>query len=92
MNTFLLTVASPDGNLFEGEVRVLFLRGAEGDLAILAGHIPFLTTIKPGPCKIECADGAVKRAHTEGGLLTVTEGGATLLAGSFRWDEQESVH
>ena len=31
MNTFTLTVATPDGNRFQGEVIGLFVRGAEGD-------------------------------------------------------------
>ena len=35
MNTFPLTVASPDGNLFHGEAVQLTLRGSEGDLAVL---------------------------------------------------------
>ena len=43
MNTFPLTVASPDGKLFHGEAVQLTLRGSEGDLAVLAGHIPFIT-------------------------------------------------
>ena len=34
MNTFPLTVASPDGNLFHGEAVQLTLRGSEGDLAV----------------------------------------------------------
>ena len=35
MNTFKLTVASPDGNKFCGEVVKLDVRGTEGELAIM---------------------------------------------------------
>ena len=52
MNTYKLTVATPDGNRFEGEVIGLFLRGAEGDLAVLAGHLPFITSVTAGKCRI----------------------------------------
>ena len=45
MNTFHLTVASPDGNKFDGEVYKLDVRGVEGELAIMAGHIPFITSV-----------------------------------------------
>ncbi len=87
MNTYKLTVSSPDGTLFQEEVIELSLRGASGDLAILAGHIPFMTSVKPGSCKIITEGGDERIAKVEGGLLTVDKEGATLLSGSFRWEE-----
>ena len=88
MNTFKLTVSSPDGDLFSGEIVNLSLRGAMGDLAIMAGHIPFITSVVPGECKIEFEDGEEKIGTTEGGILTVTKEKVILLAGSFRWKEE----
>ena len=88
MNTYKLTVATPDGNRFEGEVIGLFLRGAEGDLAILAGHVPFITSVKAGQCRIHLPDDDEKSATVDGGLLTVTADRVTLLSGSFAWDEE----
>ena len=52
MNTFKLTIASPDGNKFSDEAQMLTVRGIEGDLAIMAGHIPFITALQPCDCKI----------------------------------------
>ena len=88
MNTYKLTVATPDGNQFEGEVIGLFLRGAEGDLAILAGHVPFITSVQAGQCRIHLPDDDEKSATVDGGLLTVTADRVTLLSGSFAWDEE----
>ncbi len=88
MKTFLLTVATPDGNAFSGPVEMLSLRGAEGDLAVLAGHIPFITSVCPGECKIELEDGTDRIGITDGGLLTVSAEKTTLLSGSFRWKEE----
>lgn len=88
MSNFHLTISSPDGNLFSDEVAELSLRGVEGDLAILAGHIPFMTTVKAGPCHIEFEDGTEKNGHLDGGLLTVKASETVLLAGSFKWDEK----
>ena len=48
MNSFHLTVSSPDGDLFGGDATFLSLRGVEGDLAIMAGHIPFVTAVADG--------------------------------------------
>ena len=81
-----MTVSSPDGNLFKGDVEQLILRGAEGELAILAGHIPFMTAVKPGTCRIFLEDGTEKLAHTDGGLLSVASDSVTLLSESFRWE------
>ena len=88
MNTYNLTIATPDGNKFEGEVIGLFLRGAEGDLAILAGHVPFITSVKAGQCRIHLPDDDEKSATVDGGLLTVTAAKVTLLSGSFAWDKE----
>ena len=88
MNTFKLTVSSPDGDIFSGEIVNLSLRGAMGDLAVMAGHIPFITSVVPGECKIEFEDGDEKLATTEGGILTVGSDKVTLLAGSFKWKEE----
>lgn len=85
MNTFLLTVSSPDGNRFEGQAVSLSVRGSEGSLAVMAGHVPFVTAVKPCDCVIVLPDGSEKIGHTDGGILTVSTTGVTLLSGSFHW-------
>ena len=52
MNTFKLIVSSPDGNIFEGDVIKFDVRGVEGDIGIMAGHIPFVTSIVDGECSV----------------------------------------
>lgn len=89
MKTFRLIISSPNGSIFDGEAFMLTLRGAVGDLAILAGHIPFTTTVKGGRVKIELPDETEKFGETDGGLLTVSPDGiVTLLSGSFKWIEE----
>ena len=85
MNTFKLTIASPDGDILSADVTSLSVRGASGDLAVMAGHIPFITALHPCDCKIVLPDGTEKIGAVDGGLLTVSEKGATLLSGSFQW-------
>lgn len=87
MNTFMLTVSTPDGNLFSDRCAELAVRGTEGELAIMAGHIPFVTSLVSAPCKIWLEDGTELCAHAEGGVLTVGKDSVTLLAGSFKFDE-----
>ena len=85
MKPFPLTVSSPEGNLFLGECVKLDVRGVEGSLAIMAGHIPFVTALVSGPCTIYLEDGTKKEADLEGGVLSVDTDGAILLSGSFRF-------
>ncbi|MBQ3099703.1 MAG: hypothetical protein IJC50_01810 [Clostridia bacterium] len=87
MKTFLLKIASPEGDLFSGEAVRLCVRGTEGELAVMAGHISFATAVKPCDCKIELEDGTVRRGHTDGGILTVTGEKTVFLSGSFEWSE-----
>lgn len=86
MKTYQLTISTPDGKLLDEQVAALFLRGTMGDLAILAGHIPFVTTVKAGVCRVEFADGSERAGHTDGGILTVSTDKAVLLSGTFAWD------
>ncbi|MBQ7647084.1 MAG: F0F1 ATP synthase subunit epsilon [Clostridia bacterium] len=89
MSTFELKISSPDGAVFEGQVVSLFVRGIEGELAVLAGHIPFVTTVADGICRILFEDGNEKKGHAGGGILSVADNKVTLLSGSFEWDKGE---
>ena len=83
MNTFKLTVCTPMGNAFEAQVTMLSLRGSEGDLAVLKGHIPFITTIIEGECKIVLPDDTEQIYKTGTGILSIGKDEATVLVGTF---------
>lgn len=85
MNTFGLTISSPNGKIFKGEAIKLSVRGSEGELAVMAGHIPFITAVKDCDCRIELPDGSEKKGHTTGGLLNVSKDSVILLSDCFNW-------
>ncbi|MBR4288419.1 MAG: hypothetical protein IKT50_03165 [Clostridia bacterium] len=87
MNTFPLKISSPEGDIFCGEAVSFRARGTEGELAVLAGHIPFVSYIKPCECKITLAGGDEKLAQTGGGILTVSQEKVIFLSGDFVWKE-----
>ena len=87
MNTFTLTVATPNGTAWSGKVVMLSLRGIAGDLAVMAGHIPFVTSVVAAPITIHFEDGDEKHAHSEGGILTVDADRTILISGTFKFDE-----
>ncbi len=86
MNTFHLIIASPDGNIYDGDAYMLSLRGAAGNLAVMANHTPFVTSVKPCKDKIVFGDGTERNFSVDGGILTVGDNAATLLASSFKWE------
>ena len=85
MKTFKFVISTPDGNLYEGDIVKVSLRGVEGDLAIMANHIPFVTSVVPCKCHVEMDDGTVKSLSIDRGLLSVTQNGTTLMSGSAKW-------
>ena len=81
MKTFKLIIASPEGNIFDDEAVMISLRGIEGELAVMAGHIPFITVIKPCQYRIELPGGEEITGNTGGGILTVSDKNVTFLSG-----------
>lgn len=85
MKTFKLIISSPEGDLYNGLAECLSIRGVEGELAVMANHIPFVTAVKPCECKITLENDDVRSARIDGGILNVASDSVRLLAGSFEW-------
>ena len=85
MKTFKFVISTPDGNLYDGDIVKISLRGAEGDLAVLANHTPFVTSVKPCRAHIELEDGTDKPFEVERGLLNVSDNKVILMSGSAKW-------
>ena len=83
MNAFLLNVTSPDGTVFSDSAVKLSVRGVEGDLAVMAGHTPFITYLVPCTVKIELEDGKTLQGSVKSGLLTVSKEKVILLTGEI---------
>ena len=75
---------------FEHSVYQLSVRGIAGELAILAGHIPFVTALADGECRIYCGedDNSIKRAHVTSGMLIVSKEKTRLLTSDFEWKNE----
>ena len=85
MNLFHLTIASPEGNKFDGEVAKLDVRGVEGELAVMAGHVPFITSVVKAPCAVWMEDGTKREAVCDGGVLSVGSDRVLFISGSFQF-------
>ncbi len=83
MKTFKLIVSTPDGNLFDNEVLEMALRGTEGDFAVRADHIPFITATVGGKMRITDPEGEDHIATVSDGILTVTKEKTTFMCMEF---------
>ena len=89
MKSFKLQIAAPDGLRFDGDAVQLSVRGIAGDLAVLAGHIPFVTALKDGDCRVYLGeDGSeIRRAHCRGGMLIVSKEAVRVMSSDFVWED-----
>ena len=79
MATFHFELVSPERLLFAGEVTQVDVPGEEGEFGVLAGHAPYIATLKPGLLTIH-GDGAPQRIVVRGGFAEVSPTGLTVLA------------
>ncbi|KAA2236861.1 F0F1 ATP synthase subunit epsilon [Salinarimonas soli] len=80
MATFHLELVSPERLLFEGQVESVQLPASEGDMTILPGHSPVITTLKPGILTVSGGTGGAQRLFVRGGFADVNAAGLTILA------------
>ena len=79
MTSLHFEFVSPESVLFSGEVDQVDLPVAEGDMGILAGHAPLVTTLRPGIITI-VRSGAREPVVITGGFAEVGPAGLTVLA------------
>ena len=73
------SLVSPQRELFAGDVDQVDAPGSEGAFGVLAGHAPFMTTLREG--RIHVHLGQNERVwEVKGGFADVTPEGLTILA------------
>jgi F-type H+-transporting ATPase subunit epsilon len=76
---FRFELVSPEQVLFSGEATQVVVPGAEGDFAVLAGHAPFISTLRPGVLEITL-EGGNRRVLVKGGFAEAEPDRLTVLA------------
>jgi F-type H+-transporting ATPase subunit epsilon len=76
---FSLTVLSPLGSVFTGEVRSVTLPAADGEMTVLARHMPLVAVLTDGEMHAVTDRGVVSIAIA-GGFLETGAHGATVLS------------
>ena len=87
MNTFSLTIVTPDGLRYEGQAEELIVRAVSGDMGILAGHINCVAPLGMGMATVKI-DGEKRYGACIGGMVTVLDGTVKLVPTTFEWADQ----
>ena len=88
MSTFHLKISTPDGLLFDGEVKSLRVRVIDGDVSLLANHMDYVSAVGAGEAAVTTADGQTRTAACVGGMLSMIRNEASLIATTFEWADQ----
>ena len=85
MNTYQLSIVTPEKTIFDEKVESLIAPGTLGYLGVLAHHAPLMTGLVAGKLTIRKADGQTETIAISGGFLEVSRNKATILADAAEW-------
>ncbi|MBF7096150.1 ATP synthase F1 subunit epsilon [Alkalibacter mobilis] len=91
MSTYRLRIITPDRVFYDGEIEKIVLKGAEGDMAILADHTPLMTTLALSELKVFTEPKNFKMATLLGGFAKIMPDNVVILADAAEWPEEIDV-
>ena len=77
--TLQFDLVSPERRLASLAATEVQIPGAEGDMGVMEGHAPVITTLRPGVLRATSAEG-VKSYVVSGGFAEITATGISVLA------------
>lgn len=80
-----MDLVSPEKLLLSDEYEMVVVPGAEGDFAVMAGHTPLTSSLRPGVIAIYEGDAEKDRIFVNGGFAQIAEDKLTVLA-------EEAIH
>jgi F-type H+-transporting ATPase subunit epsilon len=76
-------LVTPDKLVMSDDVHMVVVPGVEGESGIMAGHAPYMTTLRNGEIAVYKTQGAQpERIKVTGGFAEVSDRGLTVLAES----------
>ncbi len=77
--TMQFDLVSPERSLVSVEATEVLIPGAEGDMTVMPGHAPLITTLRPGVLTVVTAQGSTDYVVT-GGFAEINAESASVLA------------
>ncbi len=76
-------LVTPEKLVMSEDVHMVVVPGTEGEFGVMAGHAPFMTTLRDGEIRLYRTAGAAPEAiRVAGGFAEVSDKGLTILAES----------
>lgn len=79
MKTVSVSIVTPDGPVYESDVKMVSTKAASGELGILPGHVPMVAPLAIGAVRLK-KDGHTDLVAVSGGFLEVRPDKVTILA------------
>ncbi|RVV96962.1 F0F1 ATP synthase subunit epsilon [Mesobaculum littorinae] len=79
-DTMQFDLVSPERRLVSRQVTEVRIPGADGDLTAGPGHVPVITTLRPGILRIDGPDGGVDEYAVTGGFAEINGESVSVLA------------
>ncbi len=80
--TIQVEIVTPSRMLYSGEAEMITMPGVEGEMGVLGGHAPLLTTLNIGEIALHRADGETEYIAVSGGVVEVRPDKVVVLARS----------
>lgn len=84
---FHIQVVSPDRVFYEADIEMLEIKTTEGEIGVLAGHIPLTAIVAPGIVRF-IEPGETKEAALHDGFLEILPDKVIILAESCEWPDE----
>ncbi|MDB5053342.1 MAG: synthase subunit epsilon [Bacilli bacterium] len=81
MNSFLLEIVTPERKVYTDQVDMVIVKGAAGDMGILAHHLPLVSPLKVAPVIVKIGN-AKHYIAVSGGFIEVRKEKVVILAES----------
>ncbi len=90
MSTFQLNILTPEHRFFGGDAEGLIITASDGELCVLAGHVPMVAAIVVGEIKIKQND-TWKSAFTSEGFIEVLHDRVMVFVQACEWPDEIDV-
>lgn len=90
MNKMPIEIVTPERKVYANEANLIIARGGDGDLGIMAGHTPLVTTLKISSLRVKTDQGE-DVISVSGGFLEVKPEKVSVLAEAAELPEEIDV-
>jgi len=91
MSLFSISIATPEGKMFSGEISICTAQGANGKFQVLTDHAPLISMIDVGEMKIELENSKIEYLSTSGGFLEIENNEMNIVVETAEWAKDIDV-